>query len=104
MTEMFEGRCVDWSKFTAKDAANYTEEGQEHIQEKEYIDIIKEIAYIAKLGKSEITLFKKLTNSTISRLEANGFKVFADVQIWGMITPASPEMKPAEHWTTTIKW
>ena len=104
MAELFEGRCVDWNNFTAKDAAKYTEEAQKYAQEKEYIDIIKEIAYVAKLGQSNITLSKKLTDYTISRLEANGFKVFSDMQLWSMTTTASSEMKPIEHWETTIKW
>lgn len=104
MVEIFEGRCVDWSKFTAKDAAKYTEEAQKYIQEKEYIDIIKKIAESATLGQSNLTLSKKLTDYTISKLEANGFNVFSDVQEWSMITTAFSEMKPVEHWETTIKW
>ena len=104
MAEIFEGQCVDWSKFTAKDAAKYTKEGQERVQEKEYIDIIKEIAYVATLGQSNITLTKKLTDYTISKLEANGFNVSINKQEWITITTASSEMKPAEHWETTIKW
>ena len=104
MVEKFEGMCVDWGKFTAKDAVKYTEEAQKYAQEKEYIDIIKEIAYVATLGQSIITLSKKLTDYTISRLEANGFKVFSDMQIWSMTTTASSGTKPIEHWETTIKW
>ena len=104
MAEVFEGQLIDWNKFTAKDALRYTKEGQERIQEKEYIDIIKEIAYVATLGQSNLTLSKKLTDYTISKLEANGFKVFTDMQIWSMTTTASYEMKPVEHWETTIKW
>ena len=101
MAEMFEELCIDWNKFTAKDALKCTKEGQERIQKKEYIDIIKEIAYTATLGQSEITLSKKLTDYTISKLEANGFNVFTDKQEWIMTTTASSEM---EHWETTIKW
>ena len=104
MTEVFEGQLIDWNKFTAKDAAKYTKEGQERVQEKEYIDIIKEIAYVATLGQSNITLTKKLTDYTISKLEANGFNVSINKQEWITITTASSEMKPAEHWETTIKW
>ena len=104
MTEVFEGLCIDWNNFTAKDALKCTKEGQERIQKKEYIDIIKEIAYTATLGQSEITLSKKLTDYTISKLEANGFNVSTDKQEWIMTTIASSEMKPAEHWETTIKW
>lgn len=104
MTEMFEGHCVIWSKFTAKDAAKYTEEAQKYIQEKEYIDTVKKIAESATLGESNITLPKKLTDYTISKLEANGFNVFTDKQEWIMTTIASSEMKPTEHWETTIKW
>jgi hypothetical protein len=104
MAEMFEGHLIDWNKFTAKDALRYTKEGQERIQEKEYIDIIKEIACAATLGESKITLSKKLTDYTISKLETNGFNVFTDKQDWIMTTTASSEMKPVEHWETTIKW
>ena len=104
MAEVFEGQLIDWNKFTAKDALRYTKEGQERIQEKEYLDIIKEIAYVATLGQSNLTLTKKLTDYTISKLEANGFNVFSDRQEWCMITTASSEMKPVEHWETTIKW
>ena len=104
MMEVFEGQCVDWNKFTAKDALAYTKEAQKDLQRQEYINIIKEIACVAKLGQSEMTLSKKLTDYTISRLEDNGFKVFSDTQIWSMTTTASSEMKPVEHWETTIKW
>jgi hypothetical protein len=103
MAEVFEGQLIDWNKFTAKDAAKYTKEGQERIQKKEYIDIIQEIAYVATLGQSNITLSKKLTDYTISKLEANGFNVFIDKQKCITMTTSS-EMKPAEHWETTIKW
>lgn len=104
MTEMFEELCIDWNNFTAKDALKCTKEGQERIQKKEYIDVIKEIAYTATLGQSNIILSKKLTDYTISRLEANGFNVFTNKQEWIMTTIASSEMKPTEHWETTIKW
>ena len=104
MAEMFEGQLIDWNKFTAKDALRYTKEGQERIQEKEYLDIIKEIAYTATLGQSNLTLTKKLTDYTISRLETNGFNVSTDRQDWVMTTTTSSEMKPFEHWETTIKW
>lgn len=104
MAEMFEGHLIDWNKFTAKDALRYTKEGQERIQEKEYIDIIKEIAYVATLGQSNLTLTKKLTDYTISKLEANGFNIFTDKQECITMTTASSEIKPAEHWETTIKW
>jgi hypothetical protein len=75
MAEVFEGQLIDWNNFTAKDALKCTKEGQERIQKKEYIDIIKEIAYVATLGKSEITLSKKLTDCTISKLENKGFDI-----------------------------
>lgn len=104
MIEMFEGQYVDWSKFTAKDAVKYTEEAQKYAQEKEYIDTIKEIANVATLGYSVLTLSKKLTDYTISRLEANGFNVFTDKQECIMMTTASSEMEPLEYWETTIKW
>lgn len=102
--EVFEEQLIDWNKFTAKDALRYTKESQERIQEKEYIDIIKEIAYVATLGQSNLTLTKKLTDYTISKLEVNGFNVFSDMQEWNTITTISSEMKPVEHWETTIKW
>lgn len=101
MAEVFEGQLIDWDKFTAKDALKFTKEGQERIQRKEYIDIIKEIAYVATLGRSNLTLSKKLTDYTISKLEANGFNVFTDKQEWIMTATASSEM---ENWETTIKW
>ena len=104
MAETFVGLCIDWNNFTAKDALKCTKEGQERIQKKEYIDIIKEIAYTATLGQSEITLSKKSTDYTISKLEANGFKVFSDMQKGIMTTTTSSEMKPVEYWQTTIKW
>lgn len=104
MAEAFEGRLIDWNKFTAKDAAKYTKEAQQYAQEKEYIDIIKEIAYVATSGQSNITLSKKLTDYTVSKLEANGFDVFTDKQEWSTITTTSSGTKPIEHWETTIKW
>ena len=67
MAEIFEGQCVDWSKFTAKDAAKYTEEAQKYIQEKEYIGTIKKIAESATLGQSNLTLSKTLTDYTVSK-------------------------------------
>lgn len=103
MKEMFEGQCVIWSKFTAKDAAKYTEEAQKYIQEKEYIDTVKKIAESATLGQSEITLTKKLTDSTVSRLEANGFDVTIEQnQCYTMISGGSSIEN--NYWTTTIKW
>jgi len=104
MAEVFEEHLIDWNKFTAKDALKYTKEGQERIQKKEYIDIIKEIACAATLGQSNLTLSKKLTDYTISKLKANGFNVFTDKQEWIMTTTTSSEMKPTEYWETTIKW
>lgn len=104
MAEVFEELCIDWNNFTAKDAARYTKEGQKHLQKKEYLNVIKEIVRVAMLGDSNIILSKKLTDYTISKLEANGFNVSTDKQEWITITTASSEMKPFEHWETTIKW
>lgn len=103
MVEIFEGQCVDWNKFTAKDAAKYTEEAQKYAQEKEYIDTIKEIAESATLGQSNLTLSKKLTDSTVSRLEANGFNVTIEQnQCYTMTSGGSSIIN--DYWTTTIKW
>ena len=103
MTEMFEGRCVDWNKFTAKDAAKYTEEAQKYAQEKEYIDTIKEIAESATLGQSNLILTKKLTDSTVSRLEANDFDVVVEKDFCPSIITYGTSIKN-DYWTTTIKW
>ena len=101
--EVFEGQCVDWSKFTAKDAAKYTKEGQEYLQKKEYIDIIKEISHAASLGQFEITLSKKLTDYTISRLKGNGFNVVIEQDLCYTLIPGGAGIKN-DYWTTTIKW
>lgn len=103
MAEMFEGRYVDWNKFTAKDAVKYTEEAQKHIQEKEYIDIIKEIAESATLGQSEMTLSKKLTDYIISRLKDNGFDVVTGQSLCYTTVSGGASIKN-DYWTTTIKW
>ena len=104
MTEVFEGRCVIWSKFTAKDAAKYTEEAQKYIQEKEYIDTVKKIAESATLGESEITLTKKLTDYTISKLKDNGFDVVAEKNLCYTTTTTYGASIKNDYWTTTIKW
>ena len=101
--EVFEGRRVDWNKFTAEDAAKYTEEAQKYLQEKEYIDTIKEIACAANLGQSEITLSKKLTDYTISRLKDNGFDVVAEQSLCHTMVTGGASIKN-DYWTTTIKW
>ena len=103
MAEVFEGHLIDWNKFTAKDAAKYTKEGQERIQEKEYIDIVKEIAYVATSGQSNITLSKKITDYTISKLEANGFNVTIEQNQCYTLTSGGSSIKN-DCWTTTIKW
>ena len=103
MTEVFEGLCIDWNNFTAKDAAKYTKEGQELLQKKEYINIIKEIVRVAMLGESNITLSKKLTDYTISKLEANGFNVIVEKEQSYTIVTGGPGIKN-DYWTTTIKW
>lgn len=103
MAEVFEGQLIDWNKFTAKDAAKYTKEGQEYIQKKEYIDIIKEIAYTATLGQSEITLSKKLTDYTISRLKDNGFDVAVKQNLCYTTVTGGASIKN-DYLTTTIKW
>ena len=103
MTKVFEGLCIDWNKFTAKDAAKYTEEAQKYIQEKEYIDIIKEIACAANLGQFEITLSKKLTDYTISRLKDNGFDVVTGQSLCYTTVTGGASIKN-DYWTTTIKW
>jgi regulatory protein YycI of two-component signal transduction system YycFG len=104
MAEVFEGQLIDWNKFTAKDAAKYTKEGQERIQKKEYIDIIQEIAYVATSGQSEITLTKKLTDFTVSKLEANGFNISCQKKDCYTITSTSGEVEECMLYTTTIKW
>jgi len=105
MAEMFEGRCVDWSKFTAKDAAKYTEEAQKYIQEKEYIDTIQEIAKTTTLGQSNLTLNKKLAESTVSRLEANNFDVtIVQNQCYNIASIGEGDVVKRYYWTTTIKW
>ena len=103
MMEVFEGRCVDWNKFTAKDALAYTKEAQKDLQRQEYINIIKEIACAAKLGQSEITLSKKLTDYTISRLKDNGFDVVAEQSLYYTTVTGGASTKN-NYWTTTIKW
>ncbi len=103
MAEMFEGRYVDWNKFTAKDAAKYTEEAQKYAQEKEYIDTIKEIAESATLGQFNLTLSKKLTDYTVSKLEANGFDVVAEQNLCYTTVTGGANTKN-DYWTTTIKW
>ena len=103
MTEVFEGLCIDWNNFTAKDALKYTKEGQEHIQKKEYINTIKEIAESAVLGQSEITLTKKLTDYTISRLKDNGFDVVVEKNLCYTTTTYGASIKN-DYLTTTIKW
>ena len=103
MAEVFEGQLIDWNKFTAKDALRYTKEGQKRIQKKEYIDIIKEIAYVATLGQSEITLSKKLTDYTISKLKDNGFDVVTGQSLC-YTTATSGASTKNDYWTTTIKW
>ena len=103
MAEMFEGRLVDWNKFTAKDAAKYTEEAQKYAQEKEYIDTIKEIAEFATLGQSDITLSKKLTDYTISRLKDNGFDVVVEKNLCYTTVTGGASIEN-DYWTTTIKW
>lgn len=103
MTEVFEGLCIDWNNFTAKDALKYTKEGQERIQKKEYIDTIKEIAESAILGQFNITLSKKLTDYTVSRLEANGFDVVAEQSLCYTTVIGGASTKN-DYWTTTIKW
>ena len=103
MAEMFEGRLVDWNKFTAKDAAKYTEEAQKYIQEKEYIDTVKKIAESATLGESNITLPKKLTDYTISRLKNNGFDVVTEKNLCYTTTTYGASIKN-NYWTTTIRW
>ena len=103
MLEVFEGQCVDWDKFTAKDALKYTKESQKRIQEKEYIDTIKEIARIATLGQSDITLTKKLTDYTMSKLIDNGFDVVIEPNLCHTIITGGASIKN-EYWTTTIKW
>ena len=103
MAEMFEELCIDWNKFTAKDAAKYTKEGQEHLQKKEYIDIIKEIARTAALGQSEITLSKKLTDYTISKLKDNGFGVAVEPNLCYTTVTGGASIKN-DYLITTIKW
>lgn len=103
MAEMFEELCIDWNNFTAKDALKCTKEGQERIQKKEYIDIIKEIAYVATLGQSEITLSKKLTNYTISRLKDNGFNVVTKQNPCYTLVTGGASIEN-NYWTTTIEW
>lgn len=104
MKEVFEGLCIDWNNFTAKDALKCTKEGQERIQKKEYIDIIKEIAYVATLGKSEVTLSKKLTDYTISELKNKGFDISCQKKDCYTITNTSEEVEECMLYTTTIKW
>jgi len=103
MAEIFEGLCIDWNKFTAKDAAKYTKEGQEHLQKKEYIDIVKEIAHTASLGQSNMVLSKKLTDYTISRLKNNGFNVVIDQDLCHTLVAGGASIKN-DYWITTIKW
>ena len=104
MKEMFEGRCVDWNKFTAKDAAEYTEEAQKYIQEKEYINTIQEIARVATLGHSNLTLSKKLADSTVSKLKANDFNVTIEQNQCYTIASGSTNVENSYYWTTTIEW
>ena len=103
MMEVFEGRCVDWNKFTAKDALAYTKEAQKDLQRQEYINIIKEIACVAKLGQSEMTLSKKLTDYTISRLKDNGFDVVVEKNLCYTTVTGGASIKN-DYYTTTIKW
>jgi len=103
MVEVFEGHRIDWNKFTAKDAAKYVEEAQKHIQEKEYIDIIKEIAYVATSGQSSIVFSKKLTGYTISKLIDNGFNVVTEQNLYHTLVNGGPSIE-SNYWTTTIKW
>jgi len=103
MVEMFEGQCVDWSKFNAKDAIEYTKRSQELIQEKEYIDIVKEIAYVATLGHSKLTLSKKLSDYIVSRLKANGFNVIVGQNLCNTVITGGASIK-SDYWATTIEW
>ena len=103
MVEVFEGRRVDWNNFTAKDAAKYTEEAQKYLQEKEYIDIIKEIACAANLGQSEITLSKKLTDDSTSKLRDNGFDVVTEQNVCHTLVTGGASIKN-DYWITTIEW
>ena len=103
MAEVFEGQLIDWNKFTAKDAAKYTEEAQKYLQKKEYLDIIKEIARVATLGQSDITLSKKLTDYTTSKLKANGFDIVVEQNFCYTIATGGASTKN-DYWTTTIKW
>ena len=103
MAEVFEGQLIDWNKFTAKDALRYTKEAQKVIQRQEYINIIKEIANAAKLGQSNITLSKKLTDYSISKLKDNGFDVVIEQNSCYTIATSDASIKN-DYWTTTIKW
>lgn len=104
MMEVFEGRCVDWNKFTAKDALAYTKEAQKDLQLQEYINTIKEIACVAKLGQSEITLSKKLTDYTISRLKDNDFDVIVEQNSCYTTVTGGASIIKNDYMTTTIKW
>lgn len=103
MAEVFEGQLIDWNKFTAKDAAKYTKKAQKNLQYQEYINILREIAYVAQSGRSEITLSKKLTDYIISRLKDNGFDVVTEKNLCYTTTTYGASIKN-DYWTTIIKW
>ena len=104
MAEVFEGKCVDWNKFNAKDALAYTKEAQKELQRQEYINIIKEIAYTAKLGYSKLNLSKKLSDYTISELKNKGFDISCQKKDCYTITSTSEKIEECMLYTTTIKW
>ena len=104
MTEMFEGQCVDQNKFDAKDALAYTKEAQKELQRQEYINIIKEIARVAKLGYSELNISRKLSDYAISELENKGFDISCQKKDCYTITNTSGKVEECMLYTTTIKW